>query len=550
MTVPEPGACPGALPYAAARRRGGAEVGPDLAPDLADVRHNAVRAVPVPVALALMVGLFQIGAGLLRLGALVDFISTAVVLGYISGAGVLIGLGQLHNFTGTQGPRGSVTQLLRGWVAALPETDPITVSMALGTVALIVLLRRINRNRKRRIPAALVALVSTLAINLALGLESHGLAVLADLSSIPAGLPPFTIPSLDTWATLLPVAVACTVLSLVESTAMARSIASRTGEGLDASTEFFGQGMANLTAAFVGGYPISGSLSRSALAERTATSRVAGITSGLFMLVVLLFLGPILDHTPIAALAGLLVFVAYDLVDVDRIRRTVRSAPSDALAFAATMAGTWILGLDLAIYLGVGISLVLFLRKARLLEVHELVVTDSGLLQEVPWEELGAGKRTCGRIRILQVEGTLFFGAAGELRAALDEAIRDREIRGLVVRVKRAKGLDGTTAAVFESVARTMREQGRTLFLVGLGPEMMEVMDRSGASLVVGPENLFPRRKQWFGALDAARERAVRVCGGECETCPFATARFTHMVEATSSGRFKSLQDRPNDLQR
>lgn len=491
--------------------------------------------VGTALTLALLVGVFQVTAGVLRLGAIVDYISSAVVLGYITGAAGLIGLGQLYNVVGTSGPRGTVWITISGWVDTLPNLHPLALGFTLATVAVVLALRWFNARTGKRIPGAIVTMSLAIAVNIGFGLESYGLGVVSDVQAIPSGLPPLTIPGLGRISELLPMAIACTVLSLVESSAVARSIAAKTGQRLEPSTEFFGQGMSNIAAAFFGGYPVGGSLGRSALNHQSgARTRVAGILSGVFMLGVLLALGPVLNHTPLPALAGLLVVVAWDLVDVPRIRKTVRSSKADALAFVATVLGTWVTSLDNAIYLGAGISIVLFLRNARFLKVRELIVGEQGILKErSPGESFKADQR-CPRIKILHIEGSLFFGAAGELQTALDDATRDPIVEVLIVRLKRSRSLDATTAAVFESTAKLLHAKNRHLILVGMRPDIMEVLERSGVASSIGEANIIPTREKWFSALDAARDRAVALCQKDCQTCPFSKARFTTNVPGES----------------
>lgn len=490
----------------------------------------------VAITLALLVGIFQVVAGALRLGALVDYISSAVVLGYIIGAAVLIGVGQLHNFTGTTGPSGRIWVDIGGWLPTLGQANGLSLAIAGGTIATVLAARFLQRRTQRRIPGALLAIVLAIAANIGFDLESRGLRVIGDLAPIPTGFPPLTIPDLSHVSVLLSAAIACTVLSLVESNAVARSIAARTGQRVDASTEFFGQGLSNLAAAFFGGYPVSGSLARSAANERAgAKTRMAGVFGGLMILVVLLAFGSTLDHTPIPSLAGLLILVAVDLVDIKRIKHTVRASPADGVAFVTTMVGTWVMSLDTAIYLGVGISLVLFLRNARLLSVRELLVGDDGALREhLPSDtetSAEADVSRCNRIRFLHLDGSLFFGASGELADALDDVVADREIKVLVVRMKYTQGLDATSAAVFESTAARLRAESRQLILVGMSAEMMGVLERAGTARRLGAENLFPARQRWLSALDAARSRAVALCGDDCATCPFARTQFAAKAE-------------------
>lgn len=473
----------------------------------------------VGVTLAFTVGVIQALAGALRLGAIVDYVSSAVVLGYITGAGVLIGIGQLHQITATASPPGRSFDRIVAWVGELGAAHPPSVVLGVATVAFLVAVRRIDR----RLPGPLLAMVLAIGANLAFGLEAGGMRVVADLTPVPAGLPPWSLPDLGIVDELVPVAVACTVLSLVESSAVARSIALETGQRLRPSWEFLGQGLANVAAGLTSAYPTSGSLTRSALnVQAGAATRLSGVLAGVLMVAVLLAFGPVVNHTPLPALGGLLVVVALDLVDVPRIRRVLRSGRADALAFGFTVVGTWVLPLDRAIYLGVGISLVMFLRQARLLVVRELVVDEQEHLTEVQVGETRPHTERCDHVRLLQLEGPLFFAAAGELLAALDEAVLERHVRVVVVRLKRTQGFDVTIANAFEATAQTLAAQGRHLILVGMRPEQMAALERTGARTRLGDDHLFPTRDEWFAAMEDAVGRALALAAGETHRgdCP------------------------------
>ena len=485
------------------------------------------------VTLALLVGVMQVLAGVLRLGALVDYISSPVVLGYISGAGVLIGVGQLHNITGTTGPKGGLLPTVEGWVQqGLPHADALSVGMALATIVVLGVMRKLAP----KIPGAVVVMVAAISINLALSLEARGLSVVSDIAPVPVGLPPLTLPDPALVVSLLPAAVACTVLSLVESSAIARAIASRTGQRISASREFFGQGMANVAAAFFGGYPTSGSLSRSAVNEQLgAQTRWSGVLSGLGMLVVMLVLGPILDHTPIPVLAGLLVVVAWRLIDRPKILRTIKTRPADGIAFGATFIAALIIPLNQAIYLGVGLSVVLFLQQARIISVLEMAIGPRGRLRTMSDEQLPEGFSRCGRVKILHVEGALFFGAAGELQAALDEAAEDTEV--LVVRLKRTQGIDVTIIDVLESVAIAMSRRDQHLILVGMREPVMATLQRAGAVEILGEDTLFPTRKRWFAAMNEAVQYAVALSEDTCASCEGGRCVAAKYIDAQRTRR-------------
>ncbi len=511
------------------------------------VAATGASAMEVALSLALFIGIFQLAAGLLRLGAVVDYISNPVVLGYITGAGVLIGVGQLPNITATPMASGHVLQRLASWVQGLSGADPLSIGIALGTAALMLILRRIDR----RIPGAIIAMAVGVGASLLFGLEDLGVRVVSDIAPVPASLPPLTLPGLLAPQVLLPVALAGTVLSLVESSAVARAISAESGDRLDTNAEFAGQGLANIASSFFGGYPISGSLSRSSLNwQLGARSRLSGVFSGLLVLGILLVAGPVVDHTPIPSLAGLLLVIAADLVDKNQIKRTMKGGLGDTAAFVATMVGAWALDLDMAIYVGVLISIGLFLRRARLLTVRELAVDARDRLREAvspiapdddELPELSQGFRVCPQLRILHVEGSLFFGAASELQHILDVAAAEPDLKVLAVRLKRCTGLDITAAEVLKTTARQLRKEGRTLILVGMRPPVVARMQAFGVDLAVGAENLFPTEPGWFVAMDHALERGLELIephqhDGDCPLRDYLALRQRQRQPTTVAG--------------
>lgn len=484
--------------------------------------------------LALMVGGLQLLAAGLRLGAIVDYVSAAVVTGYITGAGILIGAGQLKNLTATPAERGDLYTQLTSWFSGMEDPHVTTLVLGLVTAVLILVARRwVGRS-----VAAMGAIALGVLLSWLLDLGSWGVRLVADLAPVPQGLPPLSMPDPGLIGALMPVALAGVLLSLVESTSVARSIAGRSGQRLDLGLEFFGMGMANVAAGLFSAFPVSGSLSRSALNEQAgATTRFAGVAAGVLMLVVLLGLGPVVDLMPIASLAGLLVVVAVDLVDVPRIRRLLEATMEDRLAFIGTLVGTWVLPLDQAIAVGVGINLVLFLRQSQFLLVRELWVDKDLRLREVdPEDEIPETVDACKAIRILHLEGPLFFGAAGALEDALSRVVADQSLRVVVVRLKRAHGLDFTTAEVFAAANRRMLQQGRTLLMVGMRANMMETLERSGLADTLGTERLYPTRAGWFVAMNEALTYALERAGDHhgCEDCP--VVRYLERREEQARG--------------
>jgi SulP family sulfate permease len=219
----------------------------------------------------------------------------------------------------------------------------------------------------------------------------------------------------------------------------------------------------------------------------------------------------------------LLLVLANDLVDRDRIRMTLRGTTSDRAAFVITVLGTWILPLDQAIYLGIGISIILFLRRARLLTIREMIIGEKGRFREID-PEAGEAGRSCLAIRIMNLTGPLFFAVAGELEAALEALARNLAVRVLILRLRQAQDIDVTTASVLEATAQKLANQGRTLILLGLRRPALALLEQTGISERIGQENIFPTQVGWFTAMEAALRRALALTGEHaCGTqCPLA----------------------------
>jgi len=476
--------------------------------------QNGQDATTVAVTLAFLVGAMQFGAGVFRLGSILDYISSPVVLGYITGAGVLIGVGQLPNITNTAQTIGNMFQSVSGWIGGVSEAHTLSVIVAIGSLLLLLILRRLAKVLDKPIPSALITMVAALGASVALDLKSQGVLVVSDIGNIPSGLPDLVSPDLTMTIALLPMALACTVLSLVESTSVARSISQRTGQKLDSSVEFTGQGLANLAAAFSGAYPTSGSLSKSALNEQSgASSRLSGVLAGLLVLLAVLVAGEYINAVPIASLAGLLLVVAYDLIDYRAIKATVLAHSGDRLVFLGTLLATWMMPLDRAIYFGVGVSIFVFLRQSRMISVTPLRVGSKARLIEghgdVEDSPSGYEPCECPSIKLVNVEGSLFYGASGQLYSRLAVASSDSETKALILRIKGGQGLDVTTSTALVSIAKQMASSGRRLLIVGVTPSAMSLLDKVGATDEIGRDNIFPARPGLFEAMDLAIKSAL-----------------------------------------
>ena len=311
------------------------------------------RYVELAVTLAFLVGVMQLALGLARAGSLVDKVPHAVVVGFTAGAAVLIVNAQLGTMLGLTLPSGTtVWENVSAVAARLGQTQAPAALIAALTLAVALLARPFNRI----VPAMLVAVVlGSLAAQATAALRPDWPA-LRMVGALPGALPPLSWPDLgvDTVRSLFSATLVMTLLALTEASAIARSAARRRGDRLDGNQEFVGQGLANLAASFTSCFPVSGSFNRSGVnIESGARTPLAAASASVFLLLILVFVGPLSRHLPLAVIAGLLVAVAWGLVDRAEVARIWRSGAHGRIPLAVTFCTTVALSLEWAILLGI-----------------------------------------------------------------------------------------------------------------------------------------------------------------------------------------------------
>ena len=189
-----------------------------------------------------------------------------------------------------------------------------------------------------------------------------------------------------------------------------------------------------------------------------------------------------------------------------------------------TLIGTWALRLDQAIYLGVAVSVISYLYRARMLTVHPMVFDEAGRLHELAPDDPHVAPWSCPKVRLINVEGQLFFGAASELADAIDEVLRETRVEVVILRLRRARGLDVTALSVISGAAERLAAEGRHLLLVGAGPRTTALLRRTGVAHELGADHVYPTTLGWFEATDTALHKALELVGdhGCGARCPLA----------------------------
>lgn len=463
-----------------------------------EMRANPAGAIAL---LTLMVGAVQLALGFLKLGNLSQFISRTVLVGFTSGAGLLIAMGQIGPMLGIHA-HGEMA-IAKAWktFSGISAVHWPSAVLGVGTVTIIL----VGRRYLPRFPWPLIAVVAS-SISVAIfDLEAKGVALVGD---VPSTLPPFTVPTLDVrlLADLAQGALAIAILGCIASLSIAKSIAVTTGDRVDANRDFIGLGAGH----FIGGLfhcmPGCGSFTRSALiVQAGAQTRLAGIFCSLTVLLVIVALAPAARFIPMPALAGMLVVLGVGFLKWKHIKVSLRSTKSDATVLFATFVCTLVLHLETAIYVGVLCSLGLFLRKAS---APHLVEYD--VMGETMREIRDPKDRTNPEVSIIHVEGELFFGAAELFEEEVRRLARDPNIRVVILRMKNARHLDATAVMALDGLAKFMKETGRKLLISGASAEVMRVLVNSGIAAQLGENSIFQAEENLTAAtrkaLLAARE--------------------------------------------
>ncbi len=457
------------------------------------------------VALTVMKGVFQMMLAAARLGNIVRYVSQSVILGFTAGAGVLIAAGQLNNLMGFSVTR-SVDDLpgLIGIVQRLTphthEVDTMALLVGLGALVVVIVCRCISRMA----PGPLLAVGFAAVAAYLLGWSGDDQRIIGTLPTDLGEL--LVLPKFDSYQqfeSLISGAMALSLLGLMEAYSIGKSLAAKTGQRISANQELLSQGFTNFLSAFFHCIPGSGSFSRSALNHYAgAKTLYAGVFNSLFVAIIfLLFAGPA-GYIPKASLAAVLFVIAYGLVDWREFLRICRSNRADAVVFGATFFSTLCLPLAYAVFVGVGLNIALYMRRASKLHVAEMVRTPGGPFLEKPIRSRTGDQA----VVFLQFEGDLFFGVGDELSERLNDLV-NRPVRVVVMRLKRTLSVDSTVLAVLDHFAREMRERDKHVVLCGMREDLTKCFDQYGLSDVIGEENIFPTT---FGVFTSAKQALRR----------------------------------------
>ncbi len=465
--------------------------------------------IELAILMAFLVGIIQLFMGLFRLGFLVSFVSHAVVLGFTNAAAIIIASTQVPALLGIKVEQKElIFQNIYEIVKNLPSTNPYTLTIGLSSIVIILGLRKINRN----FPSALFAVVLFTTLSYFFSFESYGIKLVGD---IPKGLPFPSMPTidLDLLDRVLGKAFIIAVVGFMEAYAIAKFIASQTKQKLDVNQELIGQGLANLVGSFFKSFPVSGSFSRSAVNfQAGAKTGMSNIISALFVITTLLFVAPLLYYLPRAVLSAIVITAVIGLIQPKKILHLWRTNKYDGISALATFSLSFIMKPDYAIFIGIFISLSLFLWRS----LHPRIVVlarDPATKTFVNAE--ATGLPTCPQLEFVRPEASLYYANAENVLEELKQmATAKPALKYLVIDGESINYMDGTALELLEEFVEELRKKNVELVFVNLKRPVVESMERYGLLKKLGKENLMPSKGYALGELFKRIDHSycVRMC--------------------------------------
>ncbi|MCK9496067.1 MAG: SulP family inorganic anion transporter [Dehalococcoidia bacterium] len=467
--------------------------------------HLAVTEGVEALALAAMIaGVILLAMGLLRFGRAIRYMPRLVIVGFTAGIAVSIAAGQLNNLLGLTGTDPQLEyfhEKMADSVRHLGSIEPASLAIGLGSI----LFMGIYQARPRQIPGALLVVVGATIVAQAFDLDAA--TVSQKYGDLPRSLPRPTLAFFDFTRAihLLPSAAAIAVLGAVESLLSAVVADGMVGDGErhNPDRELVGQGLANIVAPIMGGIPATAAIARTATGIRSgATSRLSGIIHSVVVLLLVVALAPLAGDIPLAALAAILIIVAWGIADVPELVKLVKTAPrTELLTLGGTMLVTVVLDLTFAIALGVMVSLVLLLRELIRIPVAAQVLGDGGDPEDIP-PTISEAARAHPEVLFFNASGIISFHSA----AAFESTLPRHDPRTLILRMRDIRHIDSSGLITLQGVIEHRRGSGGETILTDVRPEVARSLKRFGiAQLVLDPE-LDQTTEQAFRSLQRAAD--------------------------------------------
>jgi SulP family sulfate permease len=467
--------------------------------------------VSLALTLTFLAGVYQLVFGLAKFGMLVNFVSHNVVIGFTAGAALLIASSQIPYIVGIDIPRGE--DFLNTWFdiyTGVREFNIYLLIVGLGTLVTAIVVKIL----KPKFPNLLIGMLVGGLLAFYLGGFTDSIKT---VGAMPAYFPPLSTPdfSLNSLKALAPEAFAIALLGLIEASSIGRSIATKSNQRINANQEFIGQGASNIVGSFFSSYASSGSFTRSGVNfESGARTPLSAILAALFLMVIVLLVAPLISYLPLAAMAGIILLVAYNLIDFKNIKKTFTYSKSESVIFTATFLATLLFELEFAIYLGVLLSLMLFIAKTSTPDVHTLAFgTPPGEGDRRLQSIRKAPLVQCPQLKIIRIDMSIYFGSINHIQKQISQIVDNQRIYHILIVASGVNFIDlaGVEALLIEN--KRLKAQNGSLYFVAVKSTAYEFMEKVNFINEIGRDNFFDSKAEAINVLYDRLDKS------KCEKC-------------------------------
>lgn len=474
-----------------------------------DPSNDIEQYVALTLVLTFMAGVIQFAMGLAKMGKLVNFVSHSVIIGFTAGAGILIAFKQLKHVFGLDVPQGSsFYDIIKHIVSNISETNWYVFGVAMGTMAIAILVRNFIKPLSRYYMLLAMVLGSFLAIFL--GGDANGIET---VGKIPSNLPPFHMPQLNLTniKNLSSGAITVALLGLIEAVAIARSIALSTHQRIDANQEFKGQGLSNIVASFFSSYMGSGSFTRSGVNQQAgAKTPMSAIFAAFFLMIVLLVFSKYAAYLPKPAMGGIILLVGYNLIDFHHIKQVIESSGRELIVLSTTLFGTLFFELETALFLGIALSLFFYLERTAKPNIAVLGSSKNHRFINIIRD---SNVKECPQLKIVRIDGSIYFGALEVVSDFFNTLYDDGDIKHVLIVAKGINFIDLTGATWLTHEVLKWQERGGGIYFSGLKIVSQQILKKGGFRNEIGEENFYDDK------LTAIEEIYKKLDKNICDSC-------------------------------
>jgi SulP family sulfate permease len=467
--------------------------------------------ISLALTLTFLAGIYQLAFGLARLGTLVNFVSHTVVIGFTAGAAILIATSQIKHVLGIELPKGE--SFLHTWVDIFRLSGDINwyvFVIAFATLITAVLTKKFLP----KMPNLLIGMIVGSLIAYYFSFSVEGISLVGE---IPGHLPPISSPdfSLATIQTLAPEAFAVALLGLIEAVSISQAIATRSNQQINANQEFVGQGLSNMIGSFFSSYAGSGSFTRSGINFNAgAKTPLSAIFAAISLMLIILLIAPLTAYLPIAAMGGVILIVAYNLIDFHHIRQIIGNSRSETAILATTFFATLFLELEFAIYLGVILSLVFFLAKTSTPEIQTLAVDEDSSTGKRKFINIAKKPlKQCPQLKIIRIDMSIYFGSLNHIRNRIQKIAENEQIHHILIDASGINFIDLSGAEMLVNENNRLKKAGGGLYFTGLKASVYEFAAKTCFIRKIGADHFFDTKRNAISSIYKQLDPEI------CKTC-------------------------------